>query len=61
MLRRWPAHTGPPNISCEAVESDIRELFLFEALMCFFTIGIEYNEPLADVNADIDDDRYDIV
>ncbi len=38
-----------------------RELSVFEALMCFFTIGTKYNAPLASVNGDSDDDRYDIV
>ncbi len=30
-------------------------------LMCFNTIGTKYNAPLASVNGDSDDDRYDIV
>ncbi len=34
---------------------------MFEAPMCFFTIYTKYNEPLASVNCDSDDDRYDIV
>ena len=39
--------------------SVVRELKVFEALMCFFTIYTMYNEPLASVNCDSDDDRYD--
>ena len=49
------------QISYEAVASVVRELSLFEALMCLFSIAAEYNEPLAGVNRDSDDDRYDIV
>ncbi len=29
--------------------------------MCFFTIATKYNEPLAGVNRDSDDNRYDVV
>ncbi len=47
-------------ISYEAVASVVRELSIIEALMCFFTIATKYNEPLASINCDIDDDRYDI-
>ncbi len=36
-------------------------LNVFEALMCFITIRTKYNESLASVNGDSDDDRYDIV
>ncbi len=45
----------------EAVASVVRELSIIEALMCFFTIAMEYNGPLPRFNPDIDDDRYDIV
>ncbi len=38
----------------------VRELNVFEALMCFVTIATKNNEPLASVNRDTDDDRYDI-
>ena len=48
-------------ISYEAVASVVRELSVFEALMCFFTIATKYNEPIAGVNPDNDDDRYDVV
>ncbi len=34
---------------------------MFEALTCLFTIRTKYNEPLASVNGDSDDDRCDIV
>ncbi len=34
---------------------------MYEALMCLFTIATKYNEPLASVNRDSDDDGYDIV
>ncbi len=34
---------------------------MFDALMCLFTICTKYNAPLASVNGDSDDDRYDIV
>ena len=34
---------------------------VFEALMCAFTIHTKYNEQLAAVNCDSDNDRYDIV
>ncbi len=40
---------------------DSGRLNLFEALRCFFTISTKYNAPLASVNCDSDDDRYDIV
>ncbi len=49
------------QISYDAVASIARELSLFEALMCFFTIDTESNEPPAGVNRHSDDDRYDIV
>ncbi len=49
------------QISYEAAASVVRELNAFEALMCFFTIATKYTEPLALVNRDSDDDRYDIV
>ncbi len=57
------AHTDtePRQISYEAAASVVRALSLFRALMCFFTITTKYNEPLAAVNLDSDDDRYDIV
>ncbi len=57
----WPARDWTSQISYEAVASVVRELTVFEALMCFFTIRTKYNAPLASVNGDIDDDRYDIV
>ncbi len=50
------AHTDDESLS-----SGIRELNMFEALMCFITICTKYNAPLASVNGDSDDDRYDIV
>ena len=34
---------------------------MFEALMFFFTIATKYNEPLAGVNRDSDDERYIVV
>ena len=61
----WPVRGDwTSQISHEAVASvvrDVRELNVFEALMCFFSIVATYNEPLASVNRDSDDDRYDIV
>ncbi len=57
----WPARDWTSQISYEAVASVVRELNVFDALMCFFTIWAKYNAPLASVNGDSDDDRYDIV
>ncbi len=57
----WPVHDWTSQLSYEAVASVVRELNVFEALMCFFTIGTKYNAPLASVNGDSDDDGYDIV
>ena len=57
----WPARDWTSQITYEAVASVVRELIVFEAPMCFFTIYTKYNEPLASVNCDSDDDRYDIV
>ena len=57
----WPARDWTSQISYEAVASVVRALNVFEALMCFFTITTNYNAPLASVNGDSDDDRYDIV
>ncbi len=57
----WPARDWTSQISYEAVASVVRELNVFEALMCFTTICTKYNAPLASVNGDRDDDRYDIV
>ncbi len=54
-----PHRTSQNNY--EAVASIARELSLFEALMCFFTIATECNEPPEGVNSHSDDDRYDIV
>ena len=48
------------QISYEAVASVVRELNVFEALMCFFTIYTKYDAPLASVNCDNDDDGYDM-
>ncbi len=56
-----PTRDWTSQISYEAVASVVRELNVFEALMCFFTITTKYNAPLASVNGDSDDDRYDIV
>ncbi len=55
----WPARDWTSQISYEAVASVVRELNVFEALMCFFTICAKYNAPLASVNGDSDDDRYE--
>ena len=49
------------QISYEAVASVVRELYVFEALMCFYTICTKYNAPMPSNNSDSDDDRYDIV
>ena len=57
----WPARDWTSQISYEDVALVVRELKVFEALMCFITIGTKYNAPLASVNGDTDDDRYDIV
>ncbi len=57
----WQARDWTSQISYEAVASVVREVAVFEALMCFFTIATKYNEPLASVNRHSDDDRYDIV
>ncbi len=56
----WPARDWTSQISYEAVASVVRELSIIEALMCFITICTKYNAPLASVNGDSDDDRYDI-
>ncbi len=61
MWRCWPARDWTSQISYEAVASVVRVLNVFEAPMCFFTICTKYNEPLASVNRDSDDDGYDIV
>ncbi len=52
----WPARDWTSQISYECVASVVRELNVFEALMCFFTIATKYNEPLTSVNRDSDDD-----
>ena len=57
----WPARDWTSQISYEALASVVRELNVFEALMCFITVRTKYNAPLASVNGDSDDDRYDIV
>ena len=57
----WPARDLTSQISYKAVASVVRELNEIEALMCFFPIATKYNEPLASVTCDSDDDRYDIV
>ncbi len=57
----WPARDWTSQISYEAVASVVRVLNVFEALMCFFTFYTKYNEPLASVICDSDDDGYDIV
>ncbi len=57
----WPARDWTSQISYEAVASVVRELNVFEALMCFFTVCPNIIAPLASVNCDNDDDRYDIV
>ena len=59
----WPtaARDWTSQITYEAVASVVRELIVFEAPMCFFTIYTKYNEPLASVNCDSDDDRYDTI
>ncbi len=56
----WPARDWTSQISYEAVASVVRELYVFEALMCFFTICPTIIASLAPVNCDNDDDRYDI-
>ncbi len=56
----WPARDWTSQISYEAVASVVRELNVFEALMCLFTICTKYNAPLTSVSCDSDDDRYDI-
>ncbi len=55
----WP--TLDLSDQLQAAASVGRELFLFEAGMCFFAIVTKYYEPLAGVNRDSDDDRYDEV
>ncbi len=57
----WPAHNWTSQISYEAVASDVRELNVFEAQMCFFTICTRYHAPLASVKGETYDDRQDIV
>ncbi len=57
----WPARDWTSQISYEAVASVVRELNVFEALICFITICTKYNAPLASANGDSDDDRYDVV
>ena len=57
----WPARDWTSQISYEAVASVVRVLNVFETLMYFFSIHTKYNAPLALVNGDSDDDRYDIV
>ena len=57
----WPARDWTSQISYEAVASVVRELYVFEALMCFYTICTKYNAPMPSNNSDSDDDRYDIV
>ncbi len=59
--KRAAAGDWPFQKSYEAVASVVREVNVFEALTCFLTISTKYNAPLASVNADSDDDRYDIV
>ena len=54
-------HGCAVQMSFYGITADYSELNVFEALMCFFTICTKYNEPLASVNGDSDDDRYDIV
>ncbi len=56
-----PARDWTSQISYEAVASVVRELNVFEALMCFFTICAIIIAPLASVDWVNDDDRYDIV
>ncbi len=56
----WPARDWTSQISYEAVASVVRELNVSEAPMCFFTIATKYNEPVASVNRDSDDDRYNL-
>ncbi len=59
----WPARDWTSQIRYDAVASPVRELYVFEALMCFYTICTKYYAPLAlaSVNGGSDDDRYDIV
>ncbi len=57
----WPARDWTSQISYEAVASVVRELNVFEAQMCFFTICTKYNAPLASPICDRDDDSYDTV
>ncbi len=40
----WPARDWTSQISYEAVASVVRELNVFEALMCFYTICTKYIE-----------------
>ena len=53
----WPARDWTSQISYEAVASVVRELTVFEALMCFFTTRTKYNAPLASVSCNSDDYR----
>ena len=57
----WPVRDWTSQTIYEAVASVVRELTVFEAPMCFMAICTKYNAPLASVNGDSDDDRYDIV
>ncbi len=63
MWTRWPARDWTSQICYAAVAFVVRVLNVFGALMCFYTIctKYKYNAPLASVNGDSDDDRYDIV
>ncbi len=56
----WLVSDWTSHISYAVVASVVRELYVFEALMSFFTITTNYNAPLASVNGASDDDRYDI-
>ncbi len=57
----WPARDWTSQISYEAVASVVRELNVFEALMCFFTITTKYNAPMPSNNNYTHDHRYYIV
>ncbi len=56
----WPVRDWTSQISYEAVASVVRELNVFEALMCFFTICPNNIAPLASVKCDKDQDRYSV-
>ena len=45
----WPARDWTSQISYEAVASVVRELNVFEALMCFFTICPNINRGAQNV------------